>query len=160
MFLFSKLWPFKWIHNGFLVCSCCDVDALDGHRQTQQMVQAWSILKGTRRGIHTQGHRPLSNLNAAAPNCWMFYDRAKSSETAVGHESEAAGSSPASPSSQMNVAVLLHGCRKSRAMEVISVTYFSGSGLPGIANARRIQDTAGVKAEFCGLDSSTRNEPS
>lgn len=26
---------------------------------------------------HTQGHRPPSNLNAAAPNCWMFYDTAR-----------------------------------------------------------------------------------
>lgn len=41
------------------------------------MVQAWSILKGTSRGTHTQGHRPPWNLNAAAPNCWMFYDRAR-----------------------------------------------------------------------------------
>lgn len=45
------------------------VDALDGHRQSQQMVQAWSPLKGTSRGTHTQGHRPQSNLNAAALNC-------------------------------------------------------------------------------------------
>lgn len=59
--------------NGFIMDSLCVivvlVDALDGHRQSQQMVQAWSPLKGTSRGTHTQGHRPQSNLNAAALNC-------------------------------------------------------------------------------------------
>lgn len=43
---------------------------------------------------------------------------------------------------------------KSRPVEVISVTYFFGSGLPGIANARSIQDTAGVKSQCRDLDSS------
>lgn len=73
MGFFLLLWdPF----NGFLVHQSCSVDALDGHRQTQQMVQACSILKGTGEA-HTQGHRPPSDLNAAAATCWMFYDAAR-----------------------------------------------------------------------------------
>lgn len=79
----------------------------------------------------------------------------------MGHDSEAAGRSPASASSLMNVAVLKYGSGKSGPVEVIRMKYHSGSGLPAIANGgSRIQDTAGAKAERRSLGSWGRKEPS
>lgn len=52
----------------------------------------------------------------------------------MGHESEAAGRSPASASSLMNVAVLKYGGGKSGPVEVIRMKYRPGSGLPAITN--------------------------
>lgn len=78
----------------------------------------------------------------------------------MGHESEAAGRSPASASSLMNVAVLKYGGGKSGPVEVIRMKYHSGSRLPAIAKGGGgIQDTAGAKAERRSLGSSGRKEP-
>lgn len=52
----------------------------------------------------------------------------------MGHESKAAGCSPASASSLMNVAFLKYDGGKSGPVEVVRMKYRSGSGLPAIAD--------------------------
>lgn len=89
--------------------------------------------EGHRRGAHTRSPTAL-RFKCCGGKLLNVLWCSKTSETAVGHESEAAGCSPASASSLMNVVVLKYSGGKSGPAEVIRMKYRSGSGLPAIAN--------------------------